>query len=1341
MNRCSSPSLPASYFDIKINRGCFAASLAFTRLFCGLWLAWLSAGLGIAQPPSRPASPLWERSNLVAWCVVHFDSQRRDATELAQMLQRLGITKLAYDYRPTDLAGLEAEIAELNKHGIELFAIWFPPTLDAEAEKLIELLEKCQQRPQLWVRGGGSLAMTADEEAAFLEAEVARLTPIVEAAKRLGVKVGLYNHGQWFGEPENQLRLIQRLPKPHVGIVYNLHHGHAHLDRFPQLLQQLRPHLLALNLNGMRTDGDRMGHKILPIGEGDRDRELLGAIAASGYQGPIGILNHTSEDAGLRLQDNLDGLAWCVKSFAGDKNLELSKPGWRSFRGVATYQPSLPKELAAASRDADVGHGLRVFASPTAGCVACHAIGQYGGKVGPELTAIGQKRTPEHIVTSLLWPHREVEAAYQSFHWLLDDGQILHGIKVEKDAEHFVVRDPATGKERLVAKSSVEEERLAGSVMPETLVTSMPYRDQLALFAFVSGLGTDRGLAGDVLESVLKHSRGHRVATFDFQAGPLRSEYHPLHTEPVNRDRVYDFYAKQAQHFRTQDREAELLMEYPGLDGKNFGHWGNQDEAYWAGDEANAAVRGPFVSHVFKHGKQVIARGVCVRLAGTDEGYAVFDTDRLQFDARWAGGYAYSSVRHGFVDGVRPQSDRVESIEPVEHAGPTRYLGFYRFDEQTVFSYLVGDVEYLDSAAVVDQRWTRTRLPAAEHPLRGCKAGGGLVDSPRLTVEVELGAEDEFAIDTIPMPSDNSWQAPLFGGDLDVASDGSLYVCTMHGDVWHVDGFQAAGSRQATWTRFATGLHQPLGLVVHHDQCYVLGRNQITRLHDLNRDGQADWYECFSRAMTTSAAGHDFICGLQRDAAGNFYTASGNQGLLKIAPDGQSLEVLATGFRNPDGLGLLPDGSLTIPCSEGDWTPASMICLRTPQQAGIPFYGHRGPSIGGRPVLPLIYLPRGLDNSSGGQVPISSHLWEGLQGNLIHLSHGTGTAMQLMIDRVGDQHQGAVMVLPGDFRSGVHRGRFSPWDGQLYVVGMTGWGSYAPDHGCLQRMRYVDRQRLRPVAFHVHENGIALRLSHPLPADSDLSGKLLDREQYFAQAWNYRYGPGYGSAEYSTQHPGVRGHDRFPVAAVHYLEKEQTLFIDLPDLQPVNQLHLHVADVAGHPWDIFATIHRLDRPRSDLPNYLPRVKSIAPHPIEQDLLNALRKKPNPFRKRLKDAREVVLEAGQNLSFSTREIRVAAGEAIALRFRNPDVVPHNWALLRPGKLASVGEMVNRLISDPDAAYRNYIPDSDDILCYTDIVEGQDEMTIYFVAPSTPGVYPYLCTFPGHWMVMNGELIVE
>ena len=82
-------------------------------------------------------------------------------------------------------------------------------------------------------------------------------------------------------------------------------------------------------------------------------------------------------------------------------------------------------------------------------------------------------------------------------------------------------------------------------------------------------------------------------------------------------------------------------------------------------------------------------------------------------------------------------------------------------------------------------------------------------------------------------------------------------------------------ARNVRWRRFASGLHQPLGLVVADGKVYVLGRDQITRLHDLDGDGEADFYECVSNAYTTSPAGHDFICGLQRDAAGRFYTVSG----------------------------------------------------------------------------------------------------------------------------------------------------------------------------------------------------------------------------------------------------------------------------------------------------------------------------------------------------------------------------------------------------------------------------------------------------------------------------------
>ena len=129
--------------------------------------------------------------------------------------------------------------------------------------------------------------------------------------------------------------------------------------------------------------------------------------------------------------------------------------------------------------------------------------------------------------------------------------------------------------------------------------------------------------------------------------------------------------------------------------------------------------------------------------------------------------------------------------------------------------------------------------------------------------------------------------------------------------MWRVSGLDE-DLKNVRWRRFAAGLHQPLGLVVAEGQVYVLGRDQITRLHDLNGDGEADFYECFSNKLLTSPAGHDFICGLARDLKGRFYTASGKQGLLRISADGKQTEVLATGFRNPDGVALQPDGAVTV---------------------------------------------------------------------------------------------------------------------------------------------------------------------------------------------------------------------------------------------------------------------------------------------------------------------------------------------------------------------------------------------------------------------------------------------
>ena len=104
-----------------------------------------------------------------------------------------------------------------------------------------------------------------------------------------------------------------------------------------------------------------------------------------------------------------------------------------------------------------------------------------------------------------------------------------------------------------------------------------------------------------------------------------------------------------------------------------------------------------------------------------------------------------------------------------------------------------------------------------------------------------------------------------------------------------------------------------------------VGSWSVVRLWDLNDDGVADFYECFSNQYRTSPGGHDYICGLERDADGNFYTASGADGVYRIAADGRTAEVIATGFRNPDGIGLTPDGVLTIPCAEGEWTVVTLL--------------------------------------------------------------------------------------------------------------------------------------------------------------------------------------------------------------------------------------------------------------------------------------------------------------------------------------------------------------------------------------------------------------------------------
>ncbi|MCA9218068.1 MAG: hypothetical protein KDB27_33585, partial [Planctomycetales bacterium] len=632
---------------------------------------------------------------------------------------------------------------------------------------------------------------------------------------------------------------------------------------------------------------------------------------------------------------------------------------------------------------------------------------------------------------------------------------------------------------------------------------------------------------------------------------PLQPEHWPNWNHQVNRNRIYDFYAKQADYFRKQSQVPGLLAEFPGLDGGKLGHWGNQNEEVWKDGRWNATDLGSLMCGVFRGAGVTVPRGICVRLGDNDELSACFNPDTLTYDAAWKDGFVgFSDVRHGFMHGLEMrgrQLARPKFVLPSEQ--PAKYLGFYRVGKRVVFSYRVGDEVWLDEPIAKDGTFDRIVAPFDDHPLRSELAKAPMQWPQTFETPIDLGTTHAtgntswpYVVDTIELPTDNPWNSLLFCGGHAFLPDGSALVCTIQGDVWRVSGF-AYPSRKATWRRFASGLNHALGIAVDHDGIFVLCRDQLTRLHDLNDDGEADFYECYSNAFDTSPGGHDFICGLERDADGNFYTASGNQGLVRISKDGQSAEVIATGFRNPDGLGITPDGTITVPCSEGEWTPASMICEVSPNDASVPHFGYRGPKEGKIPSLPLAYLPRALDNSSGGQVYVSGDRWGPLGGQMLHLSFGMGTHFLLLRDRVNDQAQGAIVPLPGEFLSGVHRGRFSPVDGQLYVTGMQGWGSYTPRDGCFQRVRYEGGDVQLPVGFHIHENGILVQFSEPLDESVVENAKF-----HFAQCWNYRYSQGYGSPEYSTRHVGTRGHDPVRIASAHVVQDGRTMFLELPEL-------------------------------------------------------------------------------------------------------------------------------------------------------------------------------------------------
>jgi hypothetical protein len=465
---------------------------------------------------------------------------------------------------------------------------------------------------------------------------------------------------------------------------------------------------------------------------------------------------------------------------------------------------------------------------------------------------------------------------------------------------------------------------------------------------------------------------------------------------------------------------------------------------------------------------------------------------------------------------------------------------------------------------------------APEHLEDFIKAGPPHWSPELMTTGQRALDTDILAIDTLTIPYENPWRALMFLTGVDFTPDGAAYVCTLHGDVWRVTGIddRLGGLR---WKRFATGLFQPLGLKTRGGQVFVLGRDQITRLHDLNGDGEADFYENFCNLIQT-APGHNYVTCLEKDDAGRFYYVD-PRGVHRISADGLRLETLATGFRNPNSLGVSPDGSIvTVAPQQGEWTPSSEICEI--KLGG--YYGHGGPKpTDQRPLgfdSPLCWIPHEVDNSSGSQLWVPRGNWGPLGGQMLHLLWGRCGMMLVLRDVVDGVSQGAVVPLPGRFLSGPHRGSFNPRDEQLYVAASTGWQTSAVKDGALHRVRRTSRSVYLPTAWHAHTNGLTLTFAEPLERSA-----AEDVGSYGLRQWNYRYAPQYGSKDWSVADSKKEGRDEVRVKSAHLLPDGKTVFLEIPSLHPVMQMEiqysLNAADGKPLRSKLWLTLNALDAAR------------------------------------------------------------------------------------------------------------------------------------------------------------------
>ncbi len=631
--------------------------------------------------------------------------------------------------------------------------------------------------------------------------------------------------------------------------------------------------------------------------------------------------------------------------------------------------------------------------------------------------------------------------------------------------------------------------------------------------------------------------------------------------------------------------------------------------------------------------------------------------------------------------------------------------------------------------------------------------------------------KDYYTLQTIAIPQD----VKLEVGGIAVLPDGRIAASTRRGEIWMIEN--AYGTGRPHFTRFASGMHEVLGLAYRNGVFYCTQRGELTRIEDKDGDGKADTYTPVS-VFDLSGNYHEYAYGPVFDSKGDMYVTLNvawvgfgdglgkwHGWLVKIKENG-SLEPIATGLRSPAGFTVDSNDDVFYAENQGDWVGSGRV---THLEKG-DFAGNAGglnwtkePNSplkltkedlkavdNGEPMhiaaktikelkLPAVWFPHTLmgistsdileDQSGGAFGPFTGHYFVGDQGH--------SKIMRMTLEKVKGKYQGACYPFFEGFASGLLRMRWG-LDGSMFA-GMTsrGWASTGKAEYALQRLVWNGETPFEMKNISALPDGLEIEFTTPASA-----AMLKDPANYALSSFTYKYHHQYGS-------PIILNNTRKLMGIIPSADGRKVKLI-LDSLIEGHIVEIKLSNIRSaddktllHDFAYY-TMNNIPDGNKTILKEEHKVKMTSHKGMHQVMKKTASTAPTVKRRTAMPADwgqpDHVLKIGTRpgLKFDVSTLEVKAGSKVRLIFNNNDDMTHNVVVVAPGAADEVGNLALKL--GLKGSEMNYVPISSKVLFHTKLLQPGENESIYFNAPLQPGEYTFVCTYPGHASVMRGVLKV-